>query len=570
MEAAITALLLTLKLVGSLGVFLFGMKIMSEALQKVAGSRLKHLLGRLTANKLSAVLTGLVVTCVVQSSSATTVMVVSFVSASLLSLTQAIGVIMGANIGTTLTAWMVSLLGFKVKVSAFALPAVGLGLPMTFLRGARTRQLGEVLIGFGLLFLGLELIKESIPKITSEQMAWVAPLTQHGFFSLLLFVGIGGLLTVVLQSSSATTTLTLTLAALGWLPYEMATAMVLGENIGTTVTANLAAIGAPPEARQAARVHFLFNVFGALWALLTMKVFLLPLVDAIVPGDPYLNLQALHGDEARLAAASATITVHLAAFHTAFNVINVSLMLPLTQQLERVVKWWVKDGAKREPAVRYLSLALIETPELMLVQAGKEMQHMSDVVRRMFADAMRILTHPQEKLGRLVEDTLEREDFVDRLEREIIGHLTMTSRAATSADAARQIAAMIQNAHRLERVADHCAVLVRIARRLYDTQRRFDAEDVADLQALGALVDQALENVGRYLTDEQPSAQIEELEQRIDQTRRSLRTRHIARIQASPASAEAELGFLDTITHLEEIGDRAVGIVRHAEMMRHL
>ena len=257
------------QLLGALGIFLFGMKVMSEGLQKVAGDRMKSLLARITGNRFSGVLTGLTVTCVVQSSSATTVMVVGFVTAGLLTLTQAIGVIMGANIGTTLTGWLVAVLGFKVKITAFALPACGVGFAMSFLKGARVRQWGEALLGFGLLFIGLGLLKDAVPDIGSpEDLAWVQAVSGYGFGSVVLFVAIGTLLTVVLQSSSATMTLTLTLAALGWLPYELAAATVLGENIGTTITANLAAIGASRDAVRAARVHFLFNIFGVTWALL--------------------------------------------------------------------------------------------------------------------------------------------------------------------------------------------------------------------------------------------------------------------------------------------------------------
>jgi phosphate:Na+ symporter len=568
----IDAVLTLLGLLGSLGVFLFGMKIMSEGLQKVAGSKLKALLAKLTVNRFTAVLTGLVITVVVQSSSATTVMVVSFVSAGLMTLVQAIGVVMGANIGTTMTAWMVALLGFKVKVTAFALPAIGIGLPMSFLRGARVRQWGEVLIGFGLLFLGLDLIKDTIPKPTSpEELAWLQPLIGHGYLSVLIFVGLGIVFTLLLQSSSATTTLTLTLAAMGWIPYELALAMVLGENVGTTVTANLASIGTSTDAKRAARAHLIFNLVGVSWAFLLMDVYLVPVVDWIVPGDPRADLQSATLDERGRAVAAASVTIHLAAFHTLFNVTNTLVMLPLVGFLERTVRRLVPERkAKGEPVVRYMSTALIETPGLMLIQAGKEMQHMMDVVRRMFADAMQILTQPSTKLGKLVEDTLEREDLVDRMEQEVIKQLTLTARAATSANAERNISAMVQNVHRLERIADHCAVLVRIARRMYDAGQQLDEQDVADIRELGAQVDSALENVGLYMAGESSPRVTEEIEQRIDETRRQLRTRHIEEMKASPEALQRQLAFLDAITHLEEIGDRAAGIVRHAEMMKRL
>ncbi len=562
--------MLVLRLLGALGVFLFGMKIMSEALQKVAGARLKALLAKLTANRFTAVLTGLAITVVVQSSSATTVMVVSFVSAGLMSLVQAIGVIMGANIGTTITAWMVALLGFKVNVAAFALPAIGLGMPLTFLRSSHPRHWGEFLLGFGLLFLGLQLIKDGIPEPGSAQeLAWLLPLTGHGFLSLLIFVGLGLVFTLLLQSSSATTTLTLTLAAMGWIPYELALAMVLGENIGTTVTANLAAIGSSVDAKRAARAHFLFNVIGVVWSLALFHVYMLPVIDWLVPGDPTVNLGDETLPESVRAAGAAAITTHLAAFHTLFNVTNTLLMLPLIGVLERAVRKMVPDGS-RKPVLRYLSTALIETPGLMMIQAGKEMQHMTGVVREMFADTLQILTHPERKLGNLVDRVMQREDLVDQMEREVIDQLTQTARAATSAEGARSIASMVQNVHRLERIADHCAVLVRIARRMYDERQKLSGEDVEDIRELGALVDESLANVGHYLTGQSTPAHAEEVEQKIDETRRRLRARHIEQMKGSPEALQRQLAFLDAITHMEEIGDRAAGIVRHAEMMRRL
>ncbi len=539
------------------------MKIMSEALQRAAGSRLKGWLGKMTANRFAGVLSGVAITTIVQSSSATTVMVVSFVSAGLLSLAQAIGVIMGANIGTTLTGWIVSILGFKVKLGAFALPAIGIGTLLGFTRGQQKRQWGEVLLGFGLLFLGIALLKDSIPPIDGpEQIAFVKELGGYGFLSVLIFVAIGTLLTIVLQSSSATMTLTLTMAAMGWLPYDAAVAMVLGENIGTTATANLAAIGAPVNARRAARVHLIFNLLGVAWALALLNFYLLPVVDALVPGDP-----AATGE-----AAAGVITTHLAGVHTLFNVTNTLLMIPFVRQLESIVTRWVPEPAvaPRPSRLHYLSPAGIETPELLLVQAGREMQHMTEVVRELFGDAMRIITHPSAKLGTLVEETLQREEVVDDLEREISEILTDSTSAGTSSATARRIGEMIQNTHRLERIGDHCAVLVRIARRVYDSGNRFGDDDVQDLARLGALVDEALANLGAYLAgDARAAAKAEAIEGRIDATRRELRQGHVERMKMMTGEQiQAQLAFLDTLTHLEEAGDRAVGIIRLAESTR--
>ncbi len=560
-----------LQLAGALAVFLLGMKFMSEALQKVAGNRLKELLGRITGNRGKGVLTGIGITLVVQSSTATTVMVVGFVSAGLLTLIQSIGVIMGANIGTTITAWMVSLLGFNFDIAAFALPAVGVGMLMTFLHGARKRQWGEVLIGFGLLFLGLSLLKDSVPDLDDpEQIAWIAQMTGYGVLSLLCFVVAGTVLTIILQSSSAATALTLTLAATGWIPFEMALAMIIGENVGTTITANLAAIGGTTSAKRSARTHLLFNVFGILWVLALFYPVMVPVVDWIAPGDPYLDFADAEGDPRAKARAAAIITTHLAVFHTLFNVTNTLIMLPFVNQLAAVVTRWVPEDQNGAPKLRFLSSTLIETPELLVVQASREMQHMVEVVREMFGNAMYILLNPDKSLGALVDQTLEKEEVCDELEREIVAHLTMTARAATSAQASRKIAELIQNTHRLERIADHCAVLVRIARRIHEEPERFDDVDAGDLATLGELVDQALENVGQYLVGRSNLEATEELESRIDETRRTLRSRHVERMRESADFVDTELAFLDAITHLEEIGDRAAGIVRLAESTRRM
>ncbi|GMV42687.1 MAG: hypothetical protein AMXMBFR64_44030 [Myxococcales bacterium] len=562
-----TAVSRLLELLGSLGVFLLGMKLMSEALQNVAGDRMKGLLGRMTANRLSGVATGVGVTIAVQSSSATTVMVVSFVTAGLLTLTQSISVIMGANIGTTMTAWIVAVFGFKVKIAAFALPAIGIGFLMSFLKTEQRRLWGEALVGFGLLFLGLALLKDAVPSIDDpEQLAWVGEISGYGFGSVLLFMALGTALTVVLQSSSATTTLTLTLAAVGWINYEVAVGMVLGENIGTTATANLAAIGASVDAKRAARAHTLFNLFGAAWALALMHVYLLPVVDLLVPGDPHGALGAGGGD----AAAAGVVSMHLAAFHSLFNVTNTTILVPFVGVIERIVRRWV-PSAQEAPVVRraqHLSLAYIETPELLLVQAGKELRRMTDEARTMFRDAMEIITHPDRDLGGLVERTLEREAVCDDLEREIIDHLTLTAQSSTTTETSRRIAALIQNTHRVERIADHCAVMVRIARRNYESGRRFTPETIAELVALGALVDRALANLGVYLAEGSPAKRAEEIEHEIDDSRRDLRAKHIEDMSSFHEDLKTGLAFLDMITHMEEIGDRVTGIVRLSESAR--
>lgn len=554
------ALLVVLNVVGALGVFLFGMKIMSEALQKVAGDRLKTLLDSLTRNRVSGVFTGFLMTTVVQSSSATTVMVISFVGAGLLSLTSAIGVIMGANIGTTVTGWLVALLGFKVKVTSFALPAIGLGMGLRFMKGNKAKQWGEVVLGFGLLFLGLGLMKDAVPVFTADQLSWVSGLSTHGLLSTVLFVGVGTVLTIVLQSSSATMTLTLTLTAAGVIPYPAAAAMILGENIGTTATANVAAIGGTAAARRAARAHFVFNIIGATWAILVLQLVLLPIVDNIVPGDP-------------TAGVAITVTAHLAAVHSLFNVTNTLVMLPFVTQIATLVTWWVPDDAESDGPrfSRFPSTTIAMTPELFLVQAREEMACMTELARRMCIDALHLMGNPQGNLGSLVEDTQRHEDRIDGLDREITDALALVAQATISASASRRIAEMSLNTHRVERIGDHCEKLVEIAIMNHKAgdQGMGDAA-LEDIRQLGALVLESLVQLQAYISGDSNAAAAAAIEAQINDKRDELRVRYVARIESGDVRPVPVLWLLNAVAHLEEIGDRAYGIVKRTEATRRL
>ncbi len=543
---------------GALGVFLYGMHLMSESLQKVAGPRLRTLLGRFTSNRVSGVVTGFLITTVVQSSSATTVMVVSFVNAKLLELRQAIGLIMGANIGTTITGWMVALLGFKMKITAFALPAVAVGFALTFFRQTRARQAGHTLVGFGLLFVGLELMKMQLPVVHPEDVLWVEALAGHGFLSHLVFIAVGTGLTIILQSSSATMALTLTLAAAGSIPYEAAVAMVLGENIGTTVTANLASIGTTLTARRAARAHTVFNLVGVLWALALLDVALLPGIDALVPGDPH-------------DADKAILTAHLAAFHTAFNIANTLLLLPFVSQLARLVTRLVPDSKEkvRRRVSRYLMPVHVDTPELVIELASRELRHMCEVVHAMHKDAMRILQSPDDKLGSLVADTLARERLTDQLEREIAEVLSTAARASNTPETAANLGAMVLNAHALERIGDHCEKLIKVAILNHEaTDERFDAEAIDDVVRLGEKVDRALELLGDYLEGRRQVEASRTIEEAVDVMRRELYDKHVHKMHESPERLTSGLRLLDLLHQLEGIGDRAYAIVMRSEEAR--
>ena len=366
-----------LTLLGSLGLFLYGMTLMSEALQKVAGDKLRNILAAMTSNSVSRILTGLFVTAVIQSSSATTVMVVSFVNAGLLSLVQSIGVIMGANIGTTFTAWLISLLGFKADIAVLAIPLIAFGFVFMMCKAKKKKSIGELIIGFSLLFLGLSFLKESVPDLrsTPEVLEFLQQWTNYGFGSVLLFVGVGTILTIVLQSSSATMALTLVMCNNGWIPFEMGAAMVLGENIGTTITANIAASVANVSARRAAMGHSVFNVFGVLWCLILFHPFL-NLVSKII--------MAMGLDNPLVAGASSNSVLYaISMVHTLFNIINTLLLVWFTNQIATLVTKIIK-GKKDEEVFRlqFIQGGILSTSELSLNQAKEEIVHYADICRR--------------------------------------------------------------------------------------------------------------------------------------------------------------------------------------------
>lgn len=359
-----------LTLLGSLGLFLYGMKVMSDALMEVAGDRMRKILATMTSNRLFAVFTGFLITSVIQSSSATTLMVVSFANASLLTLTESIGVIMGANIGTTVTAWLITILGFKVNISAIALPLVGLGFLFTFSKKKKTNQWGRFVIGFAILFIGLQFLKDAVPDIGNnpEALAFLSKYTQLGIWSVLLFLLIGSVLTIVVQSSSATMALTLVMCYEGWIPFDMAAAMVLGENIGTTVTANLAALIANYHAKRTARAHLIFNVLGVVWMLILFVPFL-KMVDWFVTRD---------GRVSPFVEATA-IPVALSVFHTTFNVINTFVLIWFVGLIAKIVKRLVPERADPEREIdqpMYLNKAYLKYPQTGVAALLKESQRL--------------------------------------------------------------------------------------------------------------------------------------------------------------------------------------------------
>ncbi len=540
---------ITFQIIGSLGLLLFGMKLMSDGIQKSAGESLHKILNFMTGNRLMAVLTGLGVTAIVQSSSATTVMTVSFVNAALLTLPQAIGVIFGANIGTTITAWIVSLIGFKFKIAMIAVPAFGVGYFLTFFRRLKKEGLGEAIMGFGLLFLGLEFLSKAIPNVTADQVHFLAYFTDKGVLGLFAGVFSGLFLTVLLHSSSAVTAVILTMAHNNLLTWPFAAAMILGSNIGTTIDAVLAAIGTKLNARRTAAVHVLFNVVGTVFAMLLFSPFL-RLVEALVPGG--LNPES--------------ITTHLAVLHTLFNVINTIIFLPFVNQIASLVEFMIKPGDHEPPAAYKLdfpSTGLRENAESFIFRAEREIVLMSDLVQRMFTDLTRILDNRYDnEMPDIVANLGLQENYADQMQEELSSYLVKTSQLPLPEKSVANVRVMIRIVDDLESMTDDIYGLALLMQRSVTKKMEFHEDDMKRLQPYLELVDQFLRFVHEHLNkplSREALAQANSLEDQIDQFRKNLKRIARKRLEDG-ANVRAELLYIDVVRSIEKLGDHAFSI----------
>ena len=551
------ALAILFSVLGALGLFLIGMRLLSEGLQRVANDRLRSLMRALTGRPLRGIGTGFALTTMVQSSAATTIMVVSFVTAGLLTLSQALGVIMGANIGTTMTGWLVAVMGFQFDLKVLAMPLIAIGVGLSFFKALGLKDIGGVLVGLGVVLLGLVLLQQAMPQVPDPAtLAWVEQWTSRGFASVLLFVVIGAILTTLLQSSSATLTFTMALAVAGWLPFTMAAAMVLGENIGTTVAPNLAAIGKSLDARRAARAHLLFNLAGVIWALLLLDWALLPLTDLLVPGNPHFEPLALQGDGELRASASMIIAVHLAAFHTLFNLLNTGLFYALRAKLEAFVCAWLPDDPAPSAPTRFLSQSLVTIPSAIVIQAREEMRYMASLVIKLYEQSTDRLRDVQQ--GRITEvsELQASEQIINQLEATIIDRLSEAARGSLGEANSRAISQMILNTHRLEQIADHCLAIVGI---FENSSWRFkegtaistlEQEVRRSLELLLAYLDGSVDGdaLGAHLNQVRTELTQQELEQR-------------TQILAAHEGLGRELAVLDLVHLYSEIVDRVSGFV---------
>ena len=546
-----------LRLIGSLALFLFGMKIMSEGLQKFAGDSLRRILTAMTTNRVTGVLTGVLITALIQSSSATTVMVVSFVNAGLLTLTQSIGVIMGANIGTTVTAWLISALGFKVDIAAFALPLLAFGLPLFFSGKSSRKSLGEFIFGFAFLFMGLQDLKANAPDLGAnpDMLAFVQNYTDMGFFSIILFLFIGAVLTMIVQASAATMAITLIMCANGWIDYYLGVALVLGENIGTTITANLAALTGNTQARRAALAHLVFNVFGVIWVL----VLFYPFTSAV----SWFVTNVM-----KITDPAVAVSFKLAAFHTAFNISNTFIMIWFLGLIEKTVCSLIKGKPEDEEyRLRYITGGMLSTAELSILQAHKEITLFAERTARMFNMVKELFYEKNEEAFLKTYGRVEKyENISDRMEVEIANYLTQVSEGRLSSESKEEIRIMLRAVSEIESIADACNNLSRTIKRRNEFNSEFSDEQNKHMDHMFDLVTKALERMNIVLhkpelvhDDINPSYNIEN---EINNYRNQLKNRNIEDINNKKYQYQDGVYYMDMVSESEKLGDYVINVMQ--------
>ena len=558
-------------LLGALGMFLYGMNLMSSGLQKASGDKLRGFLSAMTSNPFKGVMTGLGITSIIQSSSATTVMVVSFVNAGLLTLVQAIGVIMGANIGTTVTAWLVSWLGFKADISILAIPLMTLGFLFSNSKKNQRQNIGELIVGFCLLFLGLSFMKESVPDLneTPQVLEFVKSWSSRGFGSVLIFLVFGTVLTLVLQSSSATMAITLIMLSMGWIPFNMACAMVLGENIGTTITANIAASVGNTQAKRAAMSHTIFNLFGVVWALLLFKPFL-ALVGFLIElwGLPNPAADGFTVSESTSADSTAAL-YGLSMLHTLFNTINTLILIWFIRYIEKAVIWIIKTPKNYDAEtfrLKYISAGPVATPELATEQAFDEIIHFAKISRTGLGYAKLAISEKEpNKFEELRAKLVKYEEISDRIEYEIASFLNGVSMGDISEATSIKIKAMYKIIGELESLGDSGEAISRILSRRNIHNKSFGADAVGNLEKMAETIDVAygvmLENLeaahNGTLTD---VSNAYNCEKHINELRSTLRESKIEEMENGEKNYQESVYYLDIVNELERMGDFIINI----------
>ena len=549
--------MISLKLLGALGLLIYGMRMMSDALQKMAGPQLRHILGRMTTNRITGMLTGAFVTCAVQSSSATTVMTVSFVSAGLLTLGQAISVIMGANIGTTLTAWIMSL-GYNVDLTNFVFPAFFLGMILIYKK--RHRFVGDFLFGIAFMFLSLVMLSSAGKEMDLEHneavVRFFASFDTGSYWTIISFLAIGTIITCIVQSSAAVMAITILLCSTGVLPIYLGIALVMGENIGTTATANLAALGANTQARRAALAHLVFNVFGVIWVLCVFYPFV-DLVCSLVGYNP------AEGGQTTL------LPVVLATFHTCFNVTNTAILIGLIPQMERLVCWLLPDkqeANQEEFRLQYIQANLMQTPEISVLQAQKETGHFGQRVQQMFGMVRKLLEEQDDdKFQQLYNKVAHQEDITDKMEIEIARYLEQVSNNHLSDITKQKVRQMLREISELESIGDACYNLARTLNRRHESGKDFTPALYDKLRRMMQLTEEALTQMNNVMTGHSREHDIRDtyrIENDINQLRQRLKAENVKAVNDHDYDYAIGTMYTDMVGECEKLGDYVVNVVQ--------
>jgi phosphate:Na+ symporter len=559
-----------LNLIGALGFFIFGMKVMSDGIQKAAGNRMRKILSSMTRNRFLGVLTGFFITSLVQSSSATSVMTVSFVNAGLLTLYESAGVLMGANIGTTVTAWLISIFGFKVKIVAIALPIIAVGLPMLFAKRNNFRFWGEFLIGFALLFMGLDALKNTVPDLRNnpEVLAFLADYAHPGILSALFFVAVGTVLTLIIQSSSAAMALTITMCYQGWISFEIAAPMVLGENIGTTITATIASIVGNVYAKRSARIHTLFNVIGVIWMILAYPLFLRGINHIMVV---QMGLPSPF-------ESSESIPIALSYFHTTFNITNVLLLIWFVPTLVKVANRLVpsKGEQDEEYHLKYIGRGLMHTPGLELLEVKQEVANFGDMIENM-GKRLRKLTDKDKpnKQYKQITKIYNMETTSDTMEQEISNYIIKISESMLTEKSSVEIRNIFSIIHDLERVADIFAKIAKEYERKIELHVDFHKLQVEGINSIQEKVEAALAIMARNLNGWGNGLEIEKartIEKEINEIRTELRTNHLVNLEKHKYDYTSGLIYYNIFIYFERSADHIINVSEalqsHPELLK--
>lgn len=590
-----------LGLLGAVGLFLYGMKVMSEGLQKAAGDRLRNILSAMTRNRFTGTVTGFFITALIQSSSASTVMVVSFVNAGLMTLAQSMAVIMGANVGTTFTAWIIALFGFKVDISAFALPLIGLAVPLLFSSKSRTKSIGEFTIGFAFLFMGLDMISKYVPDLQSnpEMFEFLQRYASMGFGSVLIFCLVGLVLTMVIQSTAATFAITLIMCSKGWIDFPLACALVLGSNIGTTITPLLASMSGNVAAKRTAMGHLLFNFLGTMWVLAVFYPFvdlntwiteeigqgdptsLFKYVNDLQTSNPYIYNQLYAGSlptsdgeilrhQTIISQLQVSVSFGLSIFHTVFNLINLSIMIWLTRVYVKIVEFLVpaRHNGDDEFQLKFISGGILSASELNISQAEKEISVFAERVSRMLPMAKELITTKDgsDDFNKVYSRLEKYEEISDRMEIEIANYLNRCAEGRLSNESKRRIAAMLSIDSEIESIADCALGVGKILLRKQQSAVQFNDEIYRNIETMFSYVQKAVDNMLVLLNNlehQKESAIIVSYncEREINNLRNQLRTNNIENINERHYEYQSGIYYMDIISTMEKMGDYIINVV---------